>query len=143
MQQPHTYLSRTYRSAKAKDQGELRKHAQILVVSESIGIIIPLAYLACLVVVYDGPNAINLGEHFIIRFWAQNYPLSPPGNVKSDYFQWQKIDDFNKAAGNLLFLVFCDVLSSIFTCLVAYFICRINLIQVSCRYTPDVKEAAI
>ena len=67
MQQPLIYLYRTYRSAKAKDQGELRKHAQILVVSESIGIIIPLAYLACLVVVYDGPNAINLGEYFIIR----------------------------------------------------------------------------
>ena len=64
MQQPHIYLYRTYRSAKGstQDQGELRKNAQILVVSESIGIIIPLAYLACLVVVYDGPNAVNLGE---------------------------------------------------------------------------------
>ena len=65
MQQPHTYLSRTYRSAKANDKGELRKNAQILVVSESIGIIIPLAYLACLVVVYDGPNAVNLGDTLI------------------------------------------------------------------------------
>ena len=56
----------------------------------------------------------------------------PAGNVKSDYFQWQKIDDFSKAAINLLTLVFFDVLSSIFTCLVAFFICRINLIQVFC-----------
>merc|ERR1711971_1445766 len=107
-------LYRTYRSAKGstRDAGELRKNAQILVVSESIGIIIPLAYLACLLVVYDGPNAVNLG------------------NVKSDYFQWKKIDDFSKAAVNLLTLVFFDLLSSIFICLVAFFICRINLIQV-------------
>jgi len=106
-------LFKTYRAAKVTlDKAELRKQAQILVVSESIGIIIPLAYLACLVVVYDGPNAVNLG------------------NVKSDYFQWQKIDDFGKAAGNLLMLVFFDVCSSVFTCLIGYGICKINLIQV-------------
>ena len=52
--------------------------------------------------------------------------------MKSDYFQWKKIDDFSKAAVNLLTLVFFDVLSSIFTCLVAFFICKINLIQVIC-----------
>ena len=35
---------------------------QDLVVSESIGFIIPLAYLASLYVVYHGPNAENLGK---------------------------------------------------------------------------------
>ena len=127
-------MDRTYRSAKGatQDKGELRKNAQILVVSESIGIIIPLAYLACLVVVYDGPNAINLGDVSHKKLHLK-FTHSLPGNVKSDYFQWQKIDDFSKAAGNLLFLVFFDILSSIFTCLVAYFICRINLIQVHFR----------
>ena len=48
---------------------ELRKHAQLLVVNESFGIIVPLAYLACLVVVFNGPNAANLGEdkNFVTR----------------------------------------------------------------------------
>ena len=59
-----------------------------------------------------------------------NLLLYYPGNVKSDYFQWQKIDDFGKAAGNLLMLVFFDVCSSVFTCLIGYGICKINLIQV-------------
>ena len=54
---------RTYRSARVTfDKRKLRKHAQILVVNESFGIIVPLAYLACLVVVFNGPNAANLGE---------------------------------------------------------------------------------
>lgn len=61
--------------------------------------------------------------------------------MKSDYFQWKKIDDFSKAAVNLLTLVFFDVLSSIFTCLVAFFICRINLIQVTLTDLSDVREA--
>ena len=73
-------MDRTYRSAKGatQDKGELRKNAQILVVSESIGIIIPLAYLACLVVVYDGPNAINLGDRCITNNFAPEIHLFSP-----------------------------------------------------------------
>ena len=59
-----------------------------------------------------------------------HYCLSA-GNVKSDYFQWQKIDDLGGAASNLLLLVFFDVLAFVFTCIVVFFLCKINLIQVS------------
>ena len=59
-----------------------------------------------------------------------HYCLSA-GNVKSDYFQWQKIDDLGSAASNLLLLVFFDVLAFVFTCIVGLFICKINLIQVN------------
>ena len=48
--------------SKQKNKQKKKINIQILVVSESIGITIPLAYLACLVVVYDGPNAVNLGD---------------------------------------------------------------------------------
>ena len=59
--------------------------------------------------------------------------LSPllPGNVKSDYFQWQKIDNFGTAVENLLILVFFDLFSSIFACVMANLVCKINLLKVS------------
>ena len=57
--------------------------------------------------------------------------LSPPGNVKSDYFQWQKIDSFEKAVFNLLLFVFFDIFSLSITCLIVNFACRINLLKVS------------
>jgi hypothetical protein len=54
-------LYKTYKAQKSQNQQHVRQHAQILVVSESLGIIIPLAYLACLYNVYAGSNATNLG----------------------------------------------------------------------------------
>ena len=59
-----TFTLSLYQSAKRKEVAELSKNAQFLVVSESFGIIIPLAFLACLAAVYHGPNAVNLGGYF-------------------------------------------------------------------------------
>jgi len=101
-----------YQSAKKSEGGGVGKSGQLVVVGQSLGIIIPLSFLACLAAVYHGPNAVNLG------------------NVKSDYFQWQKIDDFGRAVFNLLIFVFFDIFSSIITCLVVNFTCRVNLLKV-------------
>ena len=152
---------RTYRSARVTfDKRKLRKHAQILVVNESFGIIVPLAYLACLVVVFNGPNAANLGEDkmlwqdptfttlttlttltaFTTLTTLTTYCFSA-GNVKSDYFQWQQIDDLGIAAFNLLRLVFFDALVLVFTCIVGLFMCKINLIQVELTRHETGKEA--
>ena len=53
--------SSLYQSAKQNEVAELGKNSQLLVVGESLGIIIPLAFLASLTAVYHGPNASNLG----------------------------------------------------------------------------------
>ena len=65
------------------------------------------------------------------RIIALKYTFHSQGNVKSDYFQWQKIDDFGRAVFNLLIFVFFDIFSAVITCLVVNFTCRINLLKVS------------
>jgi hypothetical protein len=50
--------------------------------------------------------------------------------VKNDYFQWQKIDDIQKATMNLLILVFFDVVSLVISVIVTQAVCKINMFQV-------------
>ena len=55
-----------------KSLPKLKKSVQILVLSESLEIVIPLAYLLCFVIAYHGPNADILG------------------NIKNGYWQYQE-----------------------------------------------------
>ena len=55
-----------------KSLQKLKKSVQILVLSESLEIVIPLAYLLCFVIAYYGPNADILG------------------NIKNGYWQYQE-----------------------------------------------------
>ena len=55
-----------------KSLPKLKKSVQMLVLSESLEIIIPLSYLLCFVAAYYGPNADILG------------------NIKNGYWQYQE-----------------------------------------------------
>ena len=63
---------RAKRNFTQKSLQKLKKSAQILVLSESLEIVIPLAYLLCFVIAYYGPNADILG------------------NIKNGYWQYQE-----------------------------------------------------
>ena len=62
---------RAKRNATEKSLQKLKTSVQILVLSECLEIVIPLAYLLCFVIAYYGPNADILG------------------NIKNDYWQYQ------------------------------------------------------
>ena len=62
---------RAKRNATQKSLQKLKTSVQILVLSECLEIVIPLAYLLCFVIAYYGPNADILG------------------NIKNDYWQYQ------------------------------------------------------
>ena len=68
---------RAKRNLTQKSLQKLKKSVQILVLSESLEIVIPLAYLLCFVIAYYGPNADILG------------------NIKNDYWQYQDTADCN------------------------------------------------
>ena len=53
---------RAKRNFTEKSLPKLKKSVQILVLSESLEIVIPLAYLLCFVIAYHGPNADILGN---------------------------------------------------------------------------------
>ena len=91
---------------------EIAMDAQLLVLAEILEIVIPLAYLACYVLAYYGPNADILG------------------NVKNDYWQFQKVDDIMIPINNLLFLVIVDTISFIVVLIFLFLTCKINLLQV-------------
>ena len=63
---------RAKRNFTQKSLQKLKKSVQILVLSESLEIVIPLAYLLCFVIAYYGPNADILG------------------NIKNGYWQYQE-----------------------------------------------------
>ena len=64
---------RAKRNFSKKSLPKLKKSVQMLVLSESLEIVIPLSYLLCFVAAYYGPNADILG------------------NIKNGYWQYQDI----------------------------------------------------
>ena len=76
---------RTKRNPTNTSTEKLIKSIQILIVSESLEVIIPLAYLLCFIPAYYGPNSEILG------------------NVKNSYWQYSSVDDIWGAISNLLF----------------------------------------
>ena len=62
---------RAKRNFSKKSLPKLKKSVQMLVLSESLEIVIPLSYLLCFVAAYYGPNADILG------------------NIKNGYWQYQ------------------------------------------------------
>ena len=95
-----------------KSLEEVITNIQLLVLAETLEIIIPLAYLACFLLAYYGPNADTLG------------------NVKNGYWQFQKVDDIYIPIRNLLFLVTVDAVSFFLVAVFLFFTCKINLFQV-------------
>ena len=88
-----------YRIFKAKEKSglipnkeRLCNDLQALVLAEALEIIIPIAYLVCLLIAFYGPNAEILG------------------NVKNNYWQFQSIDDITIPIKNILFLVGIDTI---------------------------------
>ena len=85
---------------------------QILVISESLEIIIPLAYLLCFVAAFYGPNSDILG------------------NVKNGYWQYKSVDDIWATISKLLFLVFFDSISLTLAGIFLFCTTNINLFHV-------------
>ena len=108
-----TYQTYTTKRNLTKENLEkLVSSVQNLVIGESLEIIIPIAYLMCFILAFNGPNADALG------------------NVKNGYWQYVSVDDVEGAINNLLFLVFCDCVSLILAAIFLFFASNINLFHV-------------
>ena len=84
----------------------------VLVLTEVLEFVCPIAYLACFVACYYGPNAEILG------------------NVKNGYWQYQGVEDIDAAITNLYILIFIDLLSLIIPAVVLWLKYQINLTKV-------------
>ena len=85
---------------------------KILVLSESLEFVMPLGYLACFVAAFYGPNADVLG------------------NVKNSYWQYQAVENLERAISNLLLLVSIDLLSLVISLFLLWKFCKINILKV-------------
>ena len=102
-----------------KKKGTTKKHKeecieklQLLVLSETLEFVVPIAYLFCFLAAYYGPNAKLLG------------------NVKNSYWQYHANDNIDTSTANLMFLVLIDALSLVATTSALWFSCKINLFKV-------------
>ena len=70
---------------------------------------IPTVYCASFVVAYYGPNAEVLG------------------NVKKDYWQYDKVDNLMQKLNNIVIAIFIDALRGLIFQLVLWRFCRLNM----------------
>ena len=83
-----------------------------LVLIEHVELVVPVAYLLCLVAAYYGPNA----EMF--------------GNIKFGGWHYTAITDINRLYKNLCLLFFVDMCSVILCSIILWVTCKINLLRV-------------
>ena len=84
----------------------------LLVIGETLEIIIPLAYMACFMAAYMGPNAEILG------------------NVKNGFWQYKSVEDPMNPIQNLLILVIFDSIMFLGVTVILYFCYHVNLFYV-------------
>ena len=85
---------------------------QELVINEVVEFMVPLAYLASVLVCYFGPNAKLIG------------------NIGSDYWQYEPIHDLNHTIEFVLIFFFVDLASLLMSTTILWTFCRINLYRV-------------
>ena len=84
----------------------------MLILGETLEFILPLAYLACFIVAYYGPNAEILG------------------NVKNGYWTFMIVEDVLAPIQNLLLVLIVDVISFIAAVVFLHRKCNVNLIKI-------------
>jgi hypothetical protein len=85
-----------------------------LAVKEFLEVSIPLVYCASFLAAYYGPNAEIIG------------------NIKNDYWQYQRVDDvFEKLTNNSIFILVDSVRGMMFG-LILWWFCKLNLLKTYC-----------
>lgn len=90
-----------------------------LLMSETIGIIVPLAYAACLVTAWHGPNAEVLG------------------NVQNSYWQYHEVVDLSDSVTSLLIFWGVEAVSLLITSTVLYFTRGIDTFKAYCHTATE------
>ena len=85
---------------------------QELIINEMVEFVVPLAYIASVLVCYFGPNAKLIG------------------NIGSNYWQYEPIHDLNHTVEFVLIFFFADLGSLLVSTILLWAFCRINLYRV-------------
>ena len=102
-------IFRIKRKLEKRKQEDLLVSVQVLVLSEVLEIILPLAYLLCFLAAYHGPNADVLG------------------NIKNGFWQSKAVDDIWGPTWHLLLLTVFDCFSLALTGSFLLYFSNINL----------------
>ena len=97
---------------KAEDLEKVIGLLQELVINEMVEFMVPLAYLACLLACFFGPNAKLIG------------------NVRNGYWQYNPIVDLDHTVKYVLTFFFVDFGSLVVSSVLLWTVCRINLYRV-------------
>ena len=93
-----------------------------LILTEIMEIILPLAYIATVILSYYGPNSKILG------------------NIQNDYWQYKIIHDLGELVLSVLFMAVVDSFSAIFVGYWLWKSCSINFLRESCCLIADIWE---
>ena len=93
---------------------EINRRLLKLVLIEILEVMIPISYIATVLIAYYGPNAELLG------------------NIRSDYWQYTPIEDIGNVVSAVLSMFTIDLCSAIIAGIVLYKICLINFLRQAC-----------
>ena len=85
-----------------------------LALKEFLELIVPTAYVCSFVIAYYGPNA-----HLI-------------GNVKNDYWQFEKVNNLENKFENVLTLIVIESFRGLVFGLILWYFCRLNMYLAYC-----------
>ena len=101
---------------------EINRRLLKLSLIEILEVIIPISYIATVLIAYYGPNAELLG------------------NIRSDYWQYTPIEDIGNVVSAVLSMFAIDMCSAIIAGIALYKICYINFLRQACaamkKYWP-------
>ena len=85
-----------------------------LVMKETLELMIPIIYCMLICIAYYGPNADILG------------------NIKNDYWQYEKLDDVKIPVSKVGVFVLVDMVRIMFTSIILWKFCKINFFHEYC-----------
>ena len=107
---------------KKKVPNDLNKQIDLLqdlILNEMIEFVVPLVYCLCFATAYLGPNAKIIG------------------NVGCSYFQYNKVENFQKTIENIATFFIVDVFSLLSNSLILWIFARINVYRALCIYVKE------
>ena len=112
---PMTYLVLQIVWVKKKtpdDVEKLIKLLQDLIVKEMVGFLVPIIFISCFTMAFFGPNSEILG------------------NVRSNYWNYQAVEDYGAYVGNVLMVFLVDAIAMVLSSTLLWKTCKINLYRV-------------
>ena len=79
-----------------------------LILNETVEFVVPMMFMITFAITFYGPNATIIG------------------NVKNDYWQYQKVDDIKKYLAGALKMTLIDALSGVISLILLRVFCNIN-----------------